>query len=177
MNDPTTDEFFRMPLEAFPEHLVETATQAIARYSVGLLREHRTAGSGTLVSVGDRHGVLTAHHVADIFTAVPGVAIGINYRSTPHDFHVKNGDWELITLGTPPDPVFHPKNSKYTFQGPDLAFLWIKNERDLAALGSEKSFYPLEINQFSQYQQAPLDPMRLIVSGAPGGSGILVVAN
>ena len=160
------NEFAKIEMDGYPEHLAGITCQKIAQYSVGLLREHRTIGSGTLVAVGNRRGILTAHHVADILTEAPGIDIGINYQSVPHDFHVSAGDWHLVTIGTPSDLPSRLKEEKYTRCGPDLAFIWITNDNDLTALQKEKTVYPLEENRFQEY--CDINPMRLIASGAPG---------
>ena len=68
---PTIEE---IPLGELPERVIESAARNLAEYSIGFVRveESRSGhdavllGSGTLVSIGAIHAVLTAHHVVSI---------------------------------------------------------------------------------------------------------------
>src|SRR5438046_2635471 len=63
-----------LPLTDVPQEIIEAAAGHLAQYSIGFLRIEDTPngraavllGSGTLVSIGDRQAVLTAHHVVSV---------------------------------------------------------------------------------------------------------------
>jgi hypothetical protein len=63
------------PLGDLPEAVIEAAARDVANYSIGFLNvkspprrseDVRLLGSGTLISVGSTHAILTAHHVLSV---------------------------------------------------------------------------------------------------------------
>src|SRR5262249_35162908 len=125
-----TVEYGVHPQTDVPAEIKEAGTREMANYTVSLILKQRLIGSGTLVRVGDRHGILTAAHVAEIVQNADQ-AIGINISSDPHGFFIPKQCLEHIVVGasqTLDDP-----------DGPDLSILRILDLNDLATIKSKKS--------------------------------------
>ena len=137
--DPRTVDV--VPLGAIPEDLVKNAGERVSHYTIGLVRvEHGTekvtdlAGSGTLVRLGEAHGILTAGHVLhhlrtedEIGLVLARIGEPILHRPT---FQRQNTRW-IKLLGDGPED-----------EGPDLGLILLPNV-DVGELQARKSFYPL----------------------------------
>jgi hypothetical protein len=130
-----------VPLSDIPTAVVEDACERVSHFSIGLVRvEHGAekltdlAGSGTLVRVGEAHGILTAGHVLH---------------------HLRKENEIGLLLGRIGQPILHrPMIQRQTMrwiklhgdgsedEGPDLA-LMLLSDVDVGALQARKSFYPL----------------------------------
>src|SRR5262249_16059690 len=75
--DAAKVEYGRWPQTHVPAQIKEAGTREMANYTVSLILRQRLIGSGTLIRVGDKHGILTAAHVAAIVENADQ-AIGIN---------------------------------------------------------------------------------------------------
>lgn len=59
-------EYGLHPQTDVPAEIKDAGTREMANYSVSLILHQKLIGSGTLIRVGDQHGILTAAHVARI---------------------------------------------------------------------------------------------------------------
>lgn len=130
-----------IPLSAFQE-----TQDVLLPYAVGLIGLSKSGndqdlfvvGSGTLVSIGEKHGILTAAHVIDekrSFQYKRAIEIGFNLMLKPHRFSI------------PKDAL---KAHMFTSDSrdqlrPDLGFLEIPNEF-LGTILSHKSFWNITKN-------------------------------
>jgi len=112
----------------------------------GSVEEATCAGSGTLVTVGSLHGVLTAAHVVDALpkTGEVGLVVGIEDPSKYQRQVSKMKHTESILLCSKPFDQY----------GPDLAFLTLPPET-IGWLKAQRSFHNLVKHR------AGLHPVRL----------------
>ena len=71
----TMASFEEIKIGELPEAVIEAAARDVANYSIGFLdvkspprssQDVTLLGSGTLVSIGSTHAILTAHHVLSV---------------------------------------------------------------------------------------------------------------
>jgi hypothetical protein len=125
--------------------LVSTAqtSKATSYYTIGFARLSTTdnvedaisAGSGTLVTVGSLHGILTAAHVLDALPKLGKVGLILSA-----DNPVQFGK-QAITMEHTEAPVII-RGKAFGPNGPDLAFLKLTDEA-LGWLKAKNSFYSL----------------------------------
>lgn len=101
----------------------------------GKIEDAVSAGSGTLVTVGSLHGVLTAAHVVDALPKYGDVGIILNADS-PAQYRRS-----VINIDHTEAPVVM-RAEKFDAVGPDLAFLKLPDE-SLGWLKATNSFYSL----------------------------------
>ena len=125
-----------------PLGLFDAAKQFIASYSTVLVRNGDIAGSATYVKCGDRHGVLTAHHVA--FQCTPPFdfspnspdKLGFGLAGRPHAF-------EIEMQHMVPHEIGRPLCDEY---GPDLLFIEIpRSESRLHTILAKRQFWNVSI--------------------------------
>ena len=142
---------------------VEGAVKLSSHYAVMFVYEHEIFGSGTLVSVGGVHGILTAHHVSLVPERKGWQESSLCYRNDMlHNKIVKRSDYEHIIVGK-----YHESHAD---TGPDLSFLMFTNAALFSTLNAKKSFYPLDPKfnpGLSQYPMADLRKMPWWISGSP----------
>jgi hypothetical protein len=125
-----------------PDEVFETIRQHIDWYSTGLIRvrqnkfseEVALIGSGTFVTVGDIHGILTAQHVAARLSNV--LDLGLTLSPEEHKYVLKRGTLSIIEVA---------KGSQDS-EGPDLALIVIPGN-ELEAIKAKKSFYPISLKR------------------------------
>jgi hypothetical protein len=111
----------KIPLGELPLGIFEDAKQWIRSYSTVLIHNDGLAGSATFVKCGNKHGILTAHHVAfqcrPPFDFTPGSTdkLGIGVAELPHAFSIGMQNLVPHEIGTPTCDEF----------GPDLLFIEI----------------------------------------------------
>ncbi len=130
-----------VPLSDIPRDVLDDACERVSHFSIGLVRvEHGAekltdlAGSGTLVRVGEAHGILTADHVLH---------------------HLRKENEIGLLLARLGQPILHrPTIQRQTMQwiklrdegpedeGPDLG-LMLLSDIDVGALRARKSFYSI----------------------------------
>ena len=101
----------------------ETTTAALNKageqlyaYTIGFIINRHLAGSGTLVSVSDHYGILTAGHVAKEIQSDPSYEVSLLFRRDEHHFPVPVETLSVINFG---------KWEEFTEEGPDLALFTI----------------------------------------------------
>lgn len=140
-----------LPFHQVPQEVREDAAKGISDFVIGFVRLYETesgqdaelAGSGTLVQVDDRHGILTAYHVLDYLrnTKEIGLILATRFEPSLHSPMLKA---EVLR------PLKIAQGRKQS-EGPDLGLL-ILPEADVGLLKAKKSFYNL-----SRYRERVLD--------------------
>jgi hypothetical protein len=155
-------EYYRN--DELPQELIAKVKKQIVReisdFGVSLIRDQDLAGSGVLVSVGPKTGILTALHVAESAIGHRKTPIGLNIAQHDHQFFVASELIQPIVIGRPP-------LNKFTDQGPDLCFLAILDVNILSIIRSRKSIYRLDGRSFDKYRELPLEQMPWWVAGSP----------
>jgi hypothetical protein len=145
--------------------LADKVGRDLTPYTVALLAvfgygENETLflrGSGSLVSVGDTHYVLTAFHVWESFDGAVGLGLTLDKEDVDHRFFI---DMKLIV------PIGPKQLSNWNApRGPDMVLLKIPPQY-LDSLKSAKRFYPLTAHMPELPNVDSLDVW--IVIGSPG---------
>lgn len=131
----------RRSVSEIPQHIHDRVADEILRYSVGLTKINKTVageevnliGSGTLVTVCGRLGILTADHVIEVLKGsdLLGVMCDINGPLKRHVIPVGFLGLKRIARG------------EVESDGPDLAFIELPEE-GIAYIKSSKVFYNLD---------------------------------
>jgi len=152
-------EYGLWPETEVPAYIKEAGTREMSNYTVSFVLRQRLIGSGTLVRVGNNHGILTAAHVARIVEDADQ-AIGVNIANHPHGFFIPRQCFEHVVVGA--------TGTLDTADGPDLSILRILDVNDLATIKSKKSFYPLDRSSLSEFWNTlPINEMLWHLVGAP----------
>src|SRR5438105_655753 len=122
-------EYGIWPEADVPAHIKDAGTREMSNYTVSLILRQRLIGSGTLIRVGDKHGILTAAHVAKVVENADQ-AIGVNIADYPHGFFIPKQCFEHIVVGA--------SEKLDTADGPDLSILRILDINDVAIIKSKK---------------------------------------
>ena len=131
------NERFQIPIGEMPAEFLASNIPTIAQFCVSILHNSALAGSGTLVQCGDKHGIVTAHHVVYKgnrpfdFRYGSDDAIGLLIMDTPHEFVLPLKYIVCHDIGVPVSDE----------EGPDLVFLEIPPGEKLGALRARKSFF------------------------------------
>ncbi|MGA2177471.1 MAG: hypothetical protein ABSH38_21060 [Verrucomicrobiota bacterium] len=148
--------------------IAKARLEEIKYYCVSLFRNDVPHGSGTLISLGNVCGILTAHHVSDLALKVKGVdgdALILVFAEHFHRFEIPlHTDpfkrlYEEVVVG-----AFHESHAS---QGPDLAFIHLFDPDKLSILKSKKLFYPLDHAKLNTVRELPYQQMPWWISGAP----------
>lgn len=129
-------------LGEMPPEFLEANIQPILQFCVTLLHASSLAGSGTLVQCGEKHGILTAHHVVHKgeypfdFRYASDDFIGLLFEDKPHEFGLPLKYLVCHDIGIPVSDN----------EGPDLVFLEIPPSEKLGTLKAKKSFFNLTAN-------------------------------
>lgn len=132
------------PISEMPDALLAHASQRTGWYSTTLIKvrppthppeEAIQAGSGTFVRIGEIFGVLTAHHVAELFDG--SWHLGIVLVPEVHRHSIRP---ELLD-------VVHIARGEEGADGPDLSFIRIYPPH-IGTIRAYKSFY--DLNAFRQ---------------------------
>lgn len=121
----------------------EQISKDVSYFTIGFARlsstdnveDAESAGSGTLVTVGSLHGILTAAHVIDALPKTGNVGIILS-ANNPAQFQK-----QVINMGHAEPPVLM-KGERFGAIGPDLGFLRLTDEA-LGWLKAKNSFYSL----------------------------------
>lgn len=129
-----------VPISVMPDALLAHAMDRIGWYSTILTRvrlegprgeEAEQAGTGTLVRTGRVYGILTAHHVAELFE--DGWRLGVVLIPQVHTHSIMPELYEII----------HIARGSIDCEGPDLSFLRI-HDPHVGTIKAYKSFYDLD---------------------------------
>jgi len=147
-----------LPLERIVQ-LKDSLTREIADFTVTFVLDQRVAGSGTLLRAGNNFGILTATHVAELFTGRNAKSVGLVISQHKHQF-VLSPDY-LIPIKIFDCTVISPD------AGPDMTFLRIVKPDDEANIVRFKSAYRLEGRSFGQFSGVPIGELPWWIAGAP----------
>jgi len=102
-------------------------------------------GSGTLVCIRGRcHGILTAHHVADVLAEDSRIGLTVAQEGQEHAFTIPREESRLLEIAV-------PETKEY---GPDIAFLSVP-PRYLPTIMASKAFHDLAPDQSSLLNSPP----------------------
>jgi hypothetical protein len=147
-----------LPLEIQAKILGEVAREAYD-FSVSFVLNKQVCGSGTIIRAGGKVGILTAAHVADLFTGRSEQNVGMVIAKHPHQFILYPQIIERVDyLG---------KKGPTDESGPDISFLRILSLEHLGTICARKSVYRLDGKSFSQFGEFPMDLAIWFVTGAP----------
>ncbi len=128
------------PISEMPDSLLAHASQRIGWYSTILLKVRPPtdppeqviqAGSGTFVRLGDVFGILTAHHVAELFDGSWHLGLLLTEEAHRHAIMPQLFDVVPIARGA------------VGAEGPDISFIRIYDPH-IGVIRAHKSFYNLE---------------------------------
>jgi hypothetical protein len=120
------------PEGAVPDSLLDQATIDLEKYAVLFAVEGRASGSGSLVTLEGKFGIVTAAHVIDDLICARGESIELVITTAYHRLSL-----EKATL------AIRKRRGERDGDGPDLAFIGINDPNALSALKAKKSFYRL----------------------------------
>lgn len=130
-------------IEDLPKAVMEAVAREIADYSIGFLRvksppresdDVTLLGSGTLVSVGTTHAILTAHHVLSVLPRSGRLGLILSRTASQETIDTQGLAFVPIARGT------------VNAEGPDLGAV-ILAPPIASAIGTKKSFYNLECHR------------------------------
>jgi len=128
------------PLGDLPEAVIEAAARDVANYSIGFLNvkspprrseDVRLLGSGTLVSVGSTHAILTAHHVLSVLPRSGRLALILSPTAQQHSVDTQGLGYIEIARG------------RIESDGPDLGAI-VLAPSIANSIGAMKSYYRLD---------------------------------
>lgn len=136
-------------LDERSDKLLDDILHYIKDYSTPLLlntkrsngEEHvRLIGSGTLVSILNIFGILTAAHVVDILIKEKSLArpysLGLIIKDYPHNYSIPSKYLELINI----------ERGQIEANGPDLGFIMLPNS-EVGTIKATKNFHNLDKNR------------------------------
>jgi len=145
--------------------LVNSISNSIYPFVVGLIHRDDLVGSGTLVRFGDRQGILTAYHV------VHDVVPKFDFRAGSQDSlgliilpHERVHRFE-IPLGVGVLTVVDIAKPKREDSGPDLAFIEIKPSHHLNQLDASRDFFNLGVNREKGLRMDLSEKDPMVISG------------
>jgi hypothetical protein len=145
--------------------LLNSISNSIYPFVVGLVHKDDLIGSGTLVRLGDRRGILTAYHV------VHDVVPKFDFRAGSQDFlgliilpheHVHRFE---IPLGVGVMTVIDIARPQREDSGPDLAFIELKPSHHLNQLDASRDFFNLGVNREKGLRMNLSDRDPMVISG------------
>jgi hypothetical protein len=145
--------------------LMNSISNSIYPFVVGLIHRDDLVGSGTLIRFGDRRGILTAYHVVhDVtpkFDFRPGsedcLGLIIESHERAHRF--------VIPLGVGVTKVIDIAKPIVEDLGPDLAFIEIKPSQHLNQLDACRDFFNLGVNREKGLQLDLREKDLVVISG------------
>ncbi|MEE9911823.1 MAG: hypothetical protein K4571_08870 [Deltaproteobacteria bacterium] len=130
-------------LAELPEAVIEAAMRHIANYSIGFLHVNNPThssgdvmllGSGTLVSIGNVHAILTADHVLSVLPK--SGRLGLILSATTQQYTI---DTQGITY-------VHIERGTHYSDGPDLGAVVLSNSI-ASSIAAKKVFYNLSVQR------------------------------
>jgi hypothetical protein len=133
---------------------------AVADYSVSLFNGNNPHGSGTLVSLGNIKGILTADHVwQHLLTGVEKNSFGMAIKGVPHRITYPIAGCTATVIGMYSD--------LHAATGPDLTFIRLCDSNLNSTIGAGKSWFPIKDDGFEIFDRSPFDKIQGYISGAP----------
>jgi hypothetical protein len=145
--------------------LVNSISDSVYPFVVGLIHADDLVGSGTLIRVGERFGILTAYHVVHNVTpkfdfragSTDNLGLIMLPREQVHRFEIPLG-LGVTTLIDIAKPTVEEL-------GPDLAFIEIKPSKYLSQLDASRDFFNLGVNREKGLHLALTEKDPMVVSG------------
>jgi len=134
-------DFEQIEIGKLPLDLLENIARDISDYTVALIAlgfkkddlvEHHI-GSGSLIRVGEKHCILTAHHCIDSHAFKDCIRLGLAIKSHPHHFSIIKDHLKIIDVGK-------PNNNDIC---PDIG-ICVLPKTELGWLLANKSFWDIE---------------------------------
>lgn len=144
--------FEEIKLGELPETVIEAAARDVANYSIGFLdvkspprssQDVTLLGSGTLVSIGTTHAILTAHHVLSVLPHSGRLGLILSPTVQQYTIDIRGIAYVQIARGKR-DP-----------EGPDLGAVVLSPSIG-ATIGAKKVFYKLDAHR-DQILSSPPD--------------------
>lgn len=132
--------FEEIKLGELSEALIEAASKDVVNYSIGFLdvkspplnsQDVTLLGSGTLVSIGTTHAILTAHHVLSVLP--PSGRLGLILSPTVQQYTIDIHGIVYLQIA----------RGKRESEGPDLGAV-VLSPSIAASIGAKKVFYKLD---------------------------------
>ena len=144
---PTIEE---IPLGEIPGKIIESAARDVAEYSIGFVRVEGTRsgqdavllGSGSLVSIGATHAVLTAHHVVSLLPRTGRLGLILSPTLQQHTVDTQGLVFLQIDRGT------------LDADGPDLGAI-VLGPSIAGAIAAKKTFYNLNLRRDQMLKKPP----------------------
>lgn len=140
-----------IPVTELPETLFEDITQILHCYSTGIIKltfdgrlQERAVliGSGTFIAIESIHGILTAHHVAELLSG--DCSLGLTLHTHEHKCTIDVRYLDIIEIERGPTKS----------EGPDLAFIVLPNSH-IGRIEATKSFYHLSHKREKMLSKPP----------------------
>lgn len=141
---PATQPKFNIQLRDLPDSFLTSAQQAIKNFVVGFVFKGAFIGSGTLITWGRHHGILTAEHVTNnpesaklrvSFSSSNTDELQLMVADFPHYLGFEVRYLQNFTLG---------KRTSERF-GPDLSVIQLPPSSTLNTIKAKKSFWSLTV--------------------------------
>jgi hypothetical protein len=138
-------------LKDLPEAVIEAAAKDIANYSIGFLhvndpphssKDVMLLGSGTLVSIGTTHAILTADHVLSVLPRSGRLGLILSPTLQQHTIDTHGIAYINIARGT------------RDADGPDLGAV-ILSHSIASSIGAKKVFYKLDAHRENIFSLPP----------------------
>lgn len=150
-----------------PDELLATITARLHSHSTALMRltgrsgpEHDPLyiGSGTLVSIDQIDGILTAKHVADMLDGPFHLGLVMGREGEEHRFMVNREALSIVDIG-------HWKTEEF---GPDMSFIVLSDWEDVGTIRASRSFHQLSHDREEMITNPPdLDVGVWFACGSP----------
>jgi len=150
-------------LEDIPQDLLNSISDELMQYSVGLYLEAQQLGSGTLIRCGERLGILTAHHVVHRptppldFSPSSSQELQLVIMGPKHEFKIPAKYINEIEIGVP----------NLDKEGPDLTFLEFPSMDKIGSLRAIKSFWNLDHDTENRLASTANDSGVWAITGLP----------
>ena len=152
----TPDELIRMAVERL--HNSSTALIKLSPDPGGKLTAN-LIGSGTFVTFGQVHGILTAHHVVRGLTGQYSLGLTGAREGEEHNLVVTRENLRICNIAI-------PETDEY---GPDLAFIYLASWNDVCTIKASRSFHPLEHDRQEMLTGPPAADLGIwFACGVPG---------
>ncbi len=119
--------------DKLPQNFFADSISAICKCTTCFIIGDSPAGSGTLVSIEGRNGILTAHHVAKEAMTAPEGSLSICIKKDPHRPEISQRQLLPRQIGKESD---YGNNS-------DLSFIEINDTKLIASIAEDRSFFNL----------------------------------
>ncbi len=127
-----------LKISDIPQHKLNEVAQSIGNYTTVLIDNNQPWGCATFVKCGNKHGLLTAQHVAKSLNLISNSNdnLGIAINNVPSAFTIEKKYLKHHEVGVPLCEEF----------GPDIAFLEILDYNKLGWIKAYQSFWDVSFD-------------------------------